>query len=366
MTEIDWFDTPDAVVSKMITATALQPRLIADFAVGNGALLKAASKRWPEAALYGYDISAARLKSARENLRELRIGQCDFIRGPYPRSLKQLIGEVDLVLLNPPFSCRGSNIETVTFGGQPLSSSLALTFLLTSLQYLRGCGEVVAVLPSGSLFSEKDQRSWDAIRAKCEVRLVGVNSHHVFNGCAPRTVIVQVKKARVRTYVENTSSSTVTTDLVCHIARGSLPMHLAKRSRSKAALRLVHTTDLQNNRVKWSGRKISPKQHSISGPAVLLPRVCAPALQKVAHVNTRTVFAISDCIIALQCDSAALSAQLFSIIEKHWSEMESLYTGTGARYITVRKLVSFLRKHGVAVLVTQSAGRQLRAKLLST
>ena len=63
---IDEFDTPPLLAAKLLRVADMlceyRPRTVADFAVGTGELLAAAKLRWPQAAIFGCDISNDRVR----------------------------------------------------------------------------------------------------------------------------------------------------------------------------------------------------------------------------------------------------------------------------------------------------------------
>ena len=79
---------------------------------------------------------------------------------------------------------------------------------------------------------------------------------------------------------------------------------------------------------------------------VLLPRVGQPKRTKVAQYLNCNVFMLSDCVIALRCHSSEAVELLWKDIQANWSLLEQEYVGSGARYITNRRLSDFLLRLG--------------------
>ena len=78
---------------------AAPPRRIADVCTGSGCLAVLAAQRWPDAEVWGGDISADALEVAAANVAlhasRVRLQRSDL--------LQQLPGEIDLLLCNPPY-----------------------------------------------------------------------------------------------------------------------------------------------------------------------------------------------------------------------------------------------------------------------
>lgn len=77
-------------------------------------------------------------------------------------------------------------------------------------------------------------------------------------------------------------------------------------------------------------------------PSVLFPRVGNVTAGKIAVLSTGVKVVLSDCVIAVICLSDNEAFRLRSTVLDDWSSFESLYSGTGARYITLEKLSRFI------------------------
>ena len=78
------------------------------------------------------------------------------------------------------------------------------------------------------------------------------------------------------------------------------------------------------------------------GPAVLLPRVGRPSVEKIAVLDNGVGVAISDCVIALACASDTAALEVRGRLVQKWPRLEQLYTGTGAPYLTVESIHKLL------------------------
>ena len=112
---MDRIYTPPYLAAFMAKASSVRPSqseelVVADFAAGSGELLLAAASVWPNGTMAATDIDPLEIRNLRKIYASWRTGVCDFLN---PRSrqsspvLQSLNGCTNLVLLNPPFSCRG-------------------------------------------------------------------------------------------------------------------------------------------------------------------------------------------------------------------------------------------------------------------
>lgn len=330
-------------------ATVCSPEYIADFAAGDGALLAAAADRWPGSQVIAIDVNHQKLARLKRN-RRWRVSRCDFL-GARSRSrcqvLAEIVGKVSLVLLNPPFSYRGGAHVSVEFDGEVVDSSKALAFVLVSMVYLRPGGELIAVLPAGSITSEKDQRGWEMLKriARCEI--VAEYPRGVFAGCTARTVVVRVAfREAGNPGKDRPACHWKASGVAVRIIRGSVQMHTASWTDSTDALHLIHSTELgASSRVRH--RRVRNRGRVLKGPAVLLARVGKPDLKKLTLYVTRKRVLLSDCVLALQCRTKEEAKTVYDVARKRWHILERAYGGTCARYITLRGLAEALKAIGI-------------------
>jgi predicted RNA methylase len=126
---IDRFYTPDWLAGRM-AARAQSPSIqsVADFAVGDGSLLRVADDKWPSAIKIGADIDPASIARLRRTRPGWLVSQCDFLSERSRNmawSLRGWMGKVDLVMFNPPFSCRGAQRLAVAIDDRVVRCSRA-------------------------------------------------------------------------------------------------------------------------------------------------------------------------------------------------------------------------------------------------
>ena len=127
---------------------------------------------------------------------------------------------------------------------------------------------------------------------------------------------------------------------IVSLVRGTVQMHRARIT--SAGMPLVHTTDLSNGQLRPELRKTSVPGRSCCGPVVLVPRVGRPMLSKVVRLSLRSDMMLSDCVIALECDSEDDSVKVQRVIEERWDEFEDSYGGSCAPYISLKALQNVL------------------------
>jgi type I restriction-modification system DNA methylase subunit len=195
--KLDDHYTPIELARIAIGHVALcDPAIVADMAAGEGSLLLEAARRWPTARIVATDIDRRTVSQlARMNRRNWKVGRCDFL-GNRSRSasriLRKIEGNLNLLLMNPPFSCRGGSYRLVDTQDGPVRASLAMAFLLLGLRYLSSRGQAVAILPVGCLHNRKDELAWQYIRKRFAVRELARWDNNTFPGCAASSVLVKL------------------------------------------------------------------------------------------------------------------------------------------------------------------------------
>lgn len=355
---VDQVPTPPelaaAIVERAKTASAGCDTFIADFAAGDGSLLSAAAKRWPKAEFIATDLDASAISSLRAQYSSWHAGQCDFL-SPTSRAecgvLQRALGKVAVALLNPPFSCRGGTRAAALLGDHNVQCSIAMAFLLNTVSYLTPEGEMLAIVPVGSLDSEKDRDAWAALRRHGATEVVAKNGHRTFLGHTLRTAVVHFRRqGGVELSVQNNDDGRTWNPTGngrrVSIIRGTLQMHEISSLPGAHRVPLVHSTELKDTGVDLRSRASPRASHAISGPMVLMPRVGAPNVGKVRCHFGKEAFDISDCVIALVCECEDDAGCLHSALVEHWHNVEAAYTGSCARYITVSRISHILKALG--------------------
>ncbi len=310
---------------------------VADFCVGGGELLNATLRRYPKAVCTGIDINNDAVDELSILHPEWRILHNDFMDG---KSVDASIGDTlfDLIVLNPPFSCKGSKITPVSVSDKEFKVSTSMAFILRSIKYLKPHGVILAILPLSVVYSQKDRNAWNYLKENYNACLLEECERYSFNGCSPGIVLVAINYPHK--YVQRESSVKIEMPFSIQLKRGSLSMCNVQASES-GQWDLLHTTNLSDNEICNVSTKVNTKS-IVKGPAVLIPRVCNPNVGKIVLITCDKTYAISDCIIALQVLYDKDAEALYKILLADWNNFKMLYKGTGAKYITLERLTSYL------------------------
>ena len=363
---MDIYFTPEHLAKMMVDQFIAEPKVVADFTSGDGSLLRAARAKWPSCEVLATDIDETNLRRVRENCPGAKVGKCDFLSTASRRQcriLKQGLGRVSLILLNPPFSCRGGTKTPVSIAGAPTEVSIAMAFTVTAFNYLAAGGQLIAILPAGCMRSHRDQKAWELLRKVANVELISRNGNRVFPQCYPTTCVVKITKRPIE-HSDHGADLTRISD--CGLAgtiefvRGSRPMFAVVEATRGRRVSLVHSTELQEGDVQLGKRYVAGQVADICGPAVLIPRIGLPKFPKIALLHEPMMAALSDCVFALKCDSEAMAIDLQIRIGSGWDGFRNMYSGTGAPYLTVKHLVLWLLEQGYNVISGKNARTQLR------
>ena len=360
---IDAIFTPSDLASELVELAMVSRHelgVVADFAAGDGALLRAAVQWQPSVEVVGLDISRTTVRKLQAIDSSWQIGSCNFLN---PRSrasspvLRRNRGRVSTALLNPPFSCRGGRRVRVSLGDKHLTCSIAMGFILTAVHYLSSDGQIIAVAPRGVEKAERDEAAWEFLHSMGTVEIVGYPDRGTFPGTALRSLLLRFTMGPSTTWrrASRNPMPTPGKSPIVSLVRGTVQMHRARVT--SAGIPLVHTTDLLNGQLRPELRKTSVPGRSCRGPVVLVPRVGRPALSKVVRLALRSDMMLSDCVIALECDSEEDSVKVQRVIEERWVEFEDSYGGSCAPYISLRALQDVLDRFGFQSEVRRESRR---------
>lgn len=335
----DSFYTPTPLAEKLVGyVVARQPRSAIDFCVGDGDLLKAVAKSFEGLQLYGTDISSKALQKLAVDCPDIVLGECDFRDDESINALQFLHkNRFDLILLNPPFTCKGSVVEHLEFEGEEFKVSTAMLFTMRALRYLSDQGGLYAILPISCVYSEKDRNAWDYLQKHYNACVLEEPKRVYFRNCAPNIVLVYAgqypMKLQQTAEVVDFSALPVTS-----IVRGCVHMQSPSYSRKRDSIPLIHTTNIQKGKLV-NMKKIFPYEHlKVDGFGVVIPRVCNPNPGKIALLDGSQSYALSDCVIVLRTDTMEAAERVRTHILNNWQDFITLYKGTGAQYTTLARV----------------------------
>lgn len=337
----DEFYTSTALASRLISyiPTNVKIKSVADFCIGGGELLIAALKRWKELDCYGVDISKDAITKLQSLYPKWHLEVLDFtgevIEGSYLQKKR-----FDLILLNPPFTCKGSIVNDIYYKGLKYHASTAMMFLVRALNYLKKRGRIYAIIPMGTLYSQKDRKLWNALFNDYIVTLHQENDVSYFKNCSPSIAIISIKPGKTINKIDKLDTIVLANTPNVQMIRGKLSMFKAKTMED--GYQLVHTTLMKNNRIVEGKIRTQHPESIVQGPAVLIPRVGNPNPGKICVINDGSLYVLSDCVIGLRTTSIHDAERLCGMIIDDWDNFKKLYKGTGAKYITMERIRHYL------------------------
>lgn len=343
---IDQHFTPPLLASLLIDSLPVnfQPSRIADFAVGEGSLIQAALKRWSQGIeVIANDVCHETLELLHEkNWNKFNINFLDS-NAIFDSGLYRFEKKIDLILLNPPFSQRG--LKPILWEGLEVTikSGLALNFIYKSLSFLKPGGFLVAVVPNGSLTSNRDKAALSYLKKNYIFSVIAKNEEKAFQKVNAKTSIILIEnKAPPKKIIQGQN---LPTPFVFKVLRGKLQMHKIKSLINDHGTPLIHTTNLKNNVIHLENTvKVNYPISKVKGPAILIPRVGNFNKDKICLLSLGLEVVISDCIFAVPCQNEGEAINLQKKILEDWSSFKENYSGTGAIYSTLEKIEDFINR----------------------
>lgn len=340
----DAYYTPAGLASRLLSYAIDHPCTAIDFCVGDGGLLSAAEEKFPGITCYGVDISEEVIAGLKLRQPSWNLSHCDFKDGRALDKIKFLKGKkFDLIVLNPPFTCRGSSINKAFIGKDEYHVSTAMSFLVGALSYLSDSGSIYAILPITCVYSEKDRKCWHYLEENYHACVLTEIHKAWFNGkCTPNIVLVYLGRvpypevdARHEFGVGDFGFS------LKGIKRGHLSVCEMKKVKTGGdRLPYIHTTNMRGGKLVNVGYTQKGTKESVKGYGLLIPRVCNPNMEKLVVYGGEECI-LSDCVVLLQTRSLQQAERLKRYLIVHWDEFKKIYVGTGARYVTMERLRAY-------------------------
>lgn len=338
---IDSYYTSSELADELIdyhnTSTPIK---IYDPCLGDGELLRAALRKWTKLKLFGSDISFEAINNTNKTHKDWNLKVYDFLNDNEVDNHLKEIGTMDMVLINPPFTCKGSTIRKVKVDGKEFTCSIAMNFIANSLKFLNKNGMMYCILPVSCCFSKKDLNIWSYLKDYRAGKILNIpNSRKLFKGCDTNVILVSIKgKIEHITKIDLTKSDNDLINIKVHsIFRGNLSVNDSIKYESEEGYYFLHTTNLINNKLDNLNKKCLKKGSIITGPAILFPRVGSPSIKKIVKIKANETYIISDCIIGLKVNINSLNS-VYKEILSNWEIVKATYIGTGAKYTTIERL----------------------------
>ena len=344
----DDFYTPTELADKLTSFIIEESPLAAiDFCVGDGDLLKAVERRFPNIDFFGTDIAEDAISSLRIMHPSWQLAVCDFTNTKTFDNL-DILGyrKYDLIVLNPPFTCKGSSVCKIVFEGETYHVSTAMQFVTNAMKYRTENGVLYAILPSSCAYSQKDSLLWQYLEKHHNLQILEEPNRMYWKNCSASIILVSIGGKKKRMPKKHNCDFDFSKLPVESIIRGHISPHEARFVDGKKGTKYIHTTNLQCNKiVKCNRVQLSNSNDnsnyglvSFKGPAVLLPRVCNPNPQKICVYTGNSIFVPSDCIIILKTSTIENAQFVAKTILAHWNDFRTIYQGTAAKYTTMKKI----------------------------
>ncbi|WP_084541312.1 N-6 DNA methylase [Nocardioides alkalitolerans] len=364
----DAFYTPDVLAQKVLTAATIRPSSVMDPAVGDGSLLRAAMSTWPDVRVYGLDIDLGQIARTRTRYPDWTLEQVDMFSErsrAASATWKSTGANIDLVVLNPPFSYRGGQSKRVSYDGSDYALTPASTFVAQSMTRLAPSGEVLAVLPAGILSLERDADFWSAVATHRTVETVAEFSSTAFKGTRTRSVLIAIRPS-----ISPRPAAVVDLPLRAHscveLVRGRVPVHsLAKFSPITESAPFLHTRDLAGLADRVPPLPQAASSLATVGPFVTLPRVGRVRGEHIRLVRTPKSLVLSDCVFALRTENIASLEVIQTVLLEGLLELQREYVGGCAPYLTIRRLKHFLAQRGYCCHHVPASGSSALARTSS-
>lgn len=336
----DSYYTPIPIAEKLVSyITENNINNVIDFCVGDGVLLKTVKKKFYDVNLYGTDISSDAITLIKKEYPNWSLGVCDFRDDKSIAKIHFLRKtKFDIIMFNPPFTCKGSVIERINIEKKEFKVSTAMMFILKSIKYLSPRGGIYAILPISCIYSQKDRDAWNFLKSNYNACVLEESIRVCFEKkCSPNIVLVYIGKNKRSSYIKNQTAD-FTKLSVENVSRGHIRMQNLTYSTSIKALPLIHTTNIQKGQLVNLKHIIPRTQQCVGGFGVVIPRVCNPNHNKVALLDGHQNYLLSDCVIVLKTSTMESAAKIKEYIINNWSSFKSIYKGTGAQYTTLERV----------------------------
>lgn len=313
--------------------------------------MRAASDIFTGTNLVGLDKDYSVVRRIRKEFPEWRVGNVD-IQNPRSVARSPLVRERHnggLLVLNPPFSQQGFKSVECSLFGETIQTSVAMSYLVRSLEIFRPRDGVIMVAPESMIYSEVDSVARSLLLSRFDLEEVMGLKTTTFRGARVHASVLRIRPSSgcVKECEELISGGCINASLI----RGSLPIFRAQAD--VGGIRLIHTTALAAiNTEEFTFRCQRVKKHGasqVSGHVLLLPRVGQPSFCRCRPIRFAKPVQLSDCVFAVVFSCNEDASRAAHLINERWDLLLSQYKGTGARYMTVTRLKAFLLGLGIVV-----------------
>jgi len=347
----DQFFTPSNIATSLVIGLTTTPlKVVADFAIGDGSLLRALPFK-PKKSI-GLDLDSSVINELQSSFPTWNLMNGNFLQPDKKTKewLKNWESKVDLVLLNPPFSCKGGTYVMVKLEDEEVRCRTALAFVVNSLKYLKKNGILIAILPLSIMKSEADIRVLNFLKERWDIDFGTRLDRNSFVGCSPNSVVFTLAKKTINyslTYKEE--SNKLDLGLNIKILRGSTQMHKTHKS---GRYPVIHSTNIRNGIFEKNDLKyVDTKTKYVIGTFLCIPRVGLPNKGKIVIVSVSDEYILSDCLYGIEASDYSGLQSMQDAILNNWQAFKALYDSTCAPYVTLKQLEIFFKRFNVTTNV---------------
>lgn len=349
--ELCSYYTPRELADTVAKAIVVRrPRAVLDPAAGHGALLLAVASRFRNAKMMAMDVDRAAGMRLQRRMPDATVSICDALSGDgITRSKVWVLRDhVDVVVANPPYgSLNGPRLVSVQGWNGEVRCGVAAAHLLSAAACFSP-NELLALVPDSMLHSERDRCAMRLFESRYSVEVLMALGTSSFDRTEASVSLIRMSRSdrSPRGSGHGGGRRRAERDIgPVRVVRGGVQMHMAEEVK-KGGLPLLHTTNLLDHN---ANKVVKPLDRGvIAGPVLLLPRVGLPSQRHLEPANLAR-HQLSDCVIALLCESDAMAHALSERLRESFAELSACWRGTGAQYTTIRKIESYLDRSGVFV-----------------
>jgi len=350
--ELDQYFTPPSIARKILEVSGINsPNSCLDTTCGMGNLLHAARDVFGVTKCIGIDKDRVIISKLRKSNPDWVLSTADLML-PKSYNRAKVVSQIDvcdLLTLNPPFSQSNKKFVMVSYEGISLKCSVAMAYILKSLELFNPQLGALIITPESLMFSHLDAFARLQIEKKFTSTTLLELDESSFSGTRARTIVIKLEPRKVPFKFSESPPIILNSYISTQVIRGSLPVHeLACSLRGHS---FVHTT---NFATIFRGKDFSSLKKTeqcrkgiVKGWLILLPRVGIFHKEYLKSTFFSKPIQLSDCVIALKFESRLLAQEAEKRMKKDLSSLSLLYRGTGARYITVTRIKSWLLDRGI-------------------
>ncbi|MCG8050672.1 MAG: N-6 DNA methylase [Candidatus Thiodiazotropha endolucinida] len=346
--DLDQYYTPTSVAERVLGDYVLTtPKSCVDSTCGTGCLLQAATNVFGDIHCIGLDRNKKVITDLRRSNPSWILSVGDMLKPKSYQQTKAITSNFkkDLLILNPPFSHGNHKSIEVIYKSSLLKCSVAMAHILQSFNIFKPQQGAIVIAPESVLYSDTDKIARKLLSQDYRIEIIKELENTTFRGARAHATVIKITPCQGNClYEADKNQNFKCKDL--KVIRGALPVHQMKRS--SRGVPFIHTTNLRDfthyKTLPNLSRTNITRKGRIAGWVILIPRVGLPIQNSVKSLFLQQEVQLSDCVIGLQFRKQSQALRYQQIFEKHWNNFLTLYRGTGARYITIARLETWLSR----------------------